>query len=451
MKLAIDWQQAAEIVGGRLISLNPGERFDDFVMDSRLVKEGSIFWTLRGKNHDAHNFLDAVIRSGASGIIIERGKAQALQKKPRHILETDDTLKALQRLAAWHRLRWKIPVAAVTGTNGKSTTKEMLRAILSTRGPACANKGNLNNQYGAPLSLLEMGPEHRSAVFELGASQRGDIQETGMLVRPDAGVITCVGPAHLEFFGNLEMVYQTKIEMAKCLAKNGTLIYNIDDPLLVRLNTEWKGRRLTFGQAEAADIRVAQSDDFALIHNNQRHELPVELLPHNRLNAAGAACAALALGWSWEEIERGLLSWQPLPMRMQVERRGKSKFILDAYNANPSSMRAALTALAQDKSNQRPLVAVLGDMKELGNYSQHYHAELGKWLGGLDIDRIFLAGPEMAHAFQAAKDAGSSSRMEYALTPSGWQAQLAALAKAGGTFLLKASRSMEFEKILEKI
>ncbi|MDD2774278.1 MAG: cyanophycin synthetase, partial [Elusimicrobiales bacterium] len=247
-----------------------------------------------------------------------------------------------------------------------------------------------------------------------------------------------------------ETVYQTKTELERCLQKNGTLIYNSDDALLSRLNTEWKGRRVTFGRGEDAQVRIAEGETPALVHDGRRHEIPLELMPHNRFNAAAAAGAALALGWTWEEIEAGLVAWKPLPMRMQTEIRGRSKFILDAYNANPSSMKAAIAGLL-DKSSKRPLVAVLGDMRELGCYSQQYHAELGKWLAGLDIDRIFLAGPEMRHAYDAARSAGAAGRSAYAAAPDGWIADLAKISREGGTFLIKASRAMEFEKILEKL
>ncbi|MFA5161245.1 MAG: UDP-N-acetylmuramoyl-tripeptide--D-alanyl-D-alanine ligase [Elusimicrobiales bacterium] len=449
MKLAITWKTAAEAMGGSLTSLNPEEMLDEFTTDSRLVKEGSVFWALRGKNRDAHEFLDDIARKGAAGAIIEHGRAKLFRKPPRHLIETADTLKALQRLSAWHRLRWKIPVAAVTGTNGKSTTKEMIKAILSVRGPACANAGNFNNQYGAPFSLLEMGPEHRSAVFELGASKQGDIQEIAQLVRPDAAVITCVGPAHLEFFGDLETVYRTKAEIAASLPPGGTLVYNADDPLLRRLDSQWRGRRITFGFGEA-DVRIAGEGGFALVHGGRRYEIPLELLRHDRHNAAAAASAALALGWNWEEIAQGLVSWKPLPMRMQTQTRGSLRLILDAYNANPVSMRAALDALSGG-GNPRPRIAALGDMKELGAHSARYHAELGQWLAGADIDKIFLAGPEMKHCADALSAAGAGGKMRHAQTPQEWLEELRQAAGNGGTVLLKASRAMKFEEIMDKL
>ena len=256
MKLDLSWEQAAAAMGGKLVRGSAQARFNNFVTDSRLAVKGAVFLALEGKNHDAHKFLPELAKGGLLGAVVSAGKSGMADGIPQ-VIEAPDTLLALQKLSSFHRDRFTIPVAAVTGTNGKSSTKEMLKSIFSQKGSTCANKGNLNNQYGLPFSLLELGPEHEFAVFELGASRSGDIQEIAALAKPQAAIITNVSAAHLEFFGDLETVYRTKIEIAASLSADGTLVYNTDDALLSRLDTQWKGKSITFGASPKARMRAA--------------------------------------------------------------------------------------------------------------------------------------------------------------------------------------------------
>lgn len=449
MKLDLSWEQAAAAMGGKLTRGSSDARFNDFVTDSRLAVKGTVFLALEGKNHDAHKFLPELGRAGLFGAIVKTGKAH-MAEGVAQVIEVPDTLLALQQLASFHRDRFDIPVAAVTGTNGKSSSKEMMKAIFSQKGNTCANKGNLNNQYGLPFSLLELGPEHQLAVFELGASRSGDIQEIARLAKPHAAVITNVSPAHLEFFGDLETIYRTKTEITACLQPGGTLIYNTDDPMLSRLDTQWKGKSITFGTSQKVRMRAADGDrGLALIYDGERHELEFSAPgQHNRLNAAGAAAAALALGLGWKEIAAGLASYKPLPGRLQIEKRGAASVIFDAYNSNPASAKAALDTLASAKA--RPLVAVLGDMKELGEHSGKYHRELGAYAAGLKLDRIFMAGPDIKPAYDAAIELGAKN-VVYSADYNRWLPELKATTAQGGTILLKASRAMGFEEILKQL
>lgn len=452
MNLKLTWETAAKAAGGVLSSGDPRSPFDSFVTDTRNSLPGQVFWALKGRNHDAHLFLETTLKSGASGWVIENGRGDSCSARPPHVIEAADTLKALQALAAFHRNRLGLRLAAITGSNGKSTTKEMLRYICSKAGNTCANPGNLNNQFGLPLSILELDPAHEYGVFELGASKEGDIQEIGIVARPDVAVLTNVSAAHLEFFRDIETVYRTKTELTRCLKPGGTLVYNADDSHLSRLDRQWKGNRVTFGFSKNADVRVAEgAGGVRLIHKGeQRLILPDSTQKYNRYNAAAAAAAATALGIGWEKIVSGFADFKPLPMRMQLEKIGDAVILLDAYNANPESMRAAVSSLIES-GLPSPRCVILGDMKELGDYSKKYHEELGDWLASLPLDMIFLAGIEMKAAADSVSTAGGSARLVYAESPDEWTEKLKEKIKKGGTYLLKASRAMQFEKILKKI
>lgn len=449
MDLNTDIGTLAGVVGGKLLKGGPHGPFRGFVTDSRKVKSGDFFWALKGGLHDAHDHLASTLDKGAAGWIAGEARVAEFKDLPAAVIGVKDTLSALQTLAAWHRRRFPLRVAAITGSNGKSTTKEMLRSIFAEAGPVCSNAGNLNNHFGLPLSLLELLPEHKFGVFELGASKKGDILEIGKLAGPSVAVITNIGPSHLEFFGDLETVFRTKTELIDCLEPDGVLVYNADDPYLKTL-VDRPGRKLSFGCGEA-DIRISgKGTDLTLAGRGDGITVSLPAGPkHDRLNAAAAAAAALACGLGFKEIKAGLESFTPPPMRMQrLELRG-SVVILDAYNANPASMNAALESVFSPAS-RRPVFLALGDMKELGRHSAGYHAELGEKLAGLGAEKIFLAGPEMKAAAEALRKKNGAAEFEYAGSPEAWAGELRAAISAGkGTFLLKASRSMKFEKLIE--
>jgi UDP-N-acetylmuramoyl-tripeptide--D-alanyl-D-alanine ligase len=226
MDLRTDIGTLAKVTAGRVIKGAPGAPFGRFETDTRRLKAGDFFWALKGEIHDAHDHLASALEKGAAGWLAGEDRIAALKALPGVVVGVRDTLKALQALAAWHRGRFDLRLATVTGSNGKSTTKEMLRSIFEKCGPTCSNAGNLNNHIGLPLSLLDILPEHKFGVFELGASKRGDISEIGELAVPSVAVITNIGPSHLRYFGDLETVFRTKTEIIDCLEPGGTLVYN---------------------------------------------------------------------------------------------------------------------------------------------------------------------------------------------------------------------------------
>jgi UDP-N-acetylmuramoyl-tripeptide--D-alanyl-D-alanine ligase len=446
MNLNIDLGTLALAAGGKLLKGDPAAPFNSFVTDTRRLKTGDFFWALKGASYDAHDFLPQTLPVGVSGWLAREDAVAGLAELPAAVVVVKDTLKALQALAAWHRQRFQIPLVAITGSNGKSTTKEMLRSIFSAAGETCSNAGNLNNQFGLPLSLLELGPEHKFGVFELGASRRGDIAEIGEVARPTCGIITNIGPSHLEYFGDMETIYETKTELAACLAPGGTLVYNYDDRYLSRLNGR-EFKKMTFGRDPGAGLRVLDGDALRLEYGGDIHRVRLPYAGgHNYLNAAAAAAAALSAGIDFSVIAKGLERYTPPPMRLQELRIKGATVILDAYNSNPQSAASAIKqALAMDK----PLYILMGDMKELGSHSAHYHTDLGAALAHTGAERVFLAGPEMQPAVDAYRNAGGKA-LVYAETLDGWIEEARGLIKAGrGTFLIKASRSMKFERIIE--
>ncbi len=450
MKLNLTFAKTAEIMKGELKSHTPSAKVTGFVTDSRVVTKGDAFIALKGLKHDAHQFINQVIEKGASLIVAEKAHCPEITDDKVSVIYVQNTLKALQDLAKYHRLNSTLKVAAVTGSNGKSTTKQMLKAICSQAGETVANMGNFNNQFGTPFSLLEIQPKHKYGIFELGASHPGDIDELAAIAVPDVAVITNVSAAHLEYFKDLETVYKTKTEIANHLNFGGTLVYNIDDPMLSRLQTQFKGKSISFGYSPAAALRILETQEkFSFTYKGEAYVLDINLHPHDKYNAAAAAAAAIALGIYMDEIKKGLLSFTPMPMRLEELDKDGVHFILDCYNANPASMKAALDILGKEPST--PRIAVLGDMKELGASSKDYHRLIARQLLDNQVDYAFLAGEQMHYAYEILQNAGAVHTV-YAKTPAEWTAQLKKLLKQkGGTCLVKASRSMNFENIFKEI
>ena len=445
MKLNLSLQKLASVTGGTLHAKDPERKIQSFVTDSRVVGPGDTFWALKGNAHDAHDFIADVIKKGATLVVGETGRLSAC--KNIDTLEVKNTLVALQELAKYHRLNHVLKVAAITGSNGKSTTKQMLKSICLQAGETIANMGNFNNQFGVPFSLLEIQPKHQYGVFELGASHPGDIAETANLVVPDVAVITNVSAAHLEFFKDLETVYKTKTEIVNALPSTGILVYNADDPLLARLEN-YKGKSIPFGFSPRADLRILDTEDFSFTYKNEAYVIKLHLERHNKLNAAAACAAAIGLGIYMDKIREGLLCFTPMPMRMERVQRGETTFILDCYNANPASMQNALGLLGKECNT--PRMAVLGDMKELGATSKEYHRLVAHWLLENKIDYAFLAGKEMKYAADIL-NGNTAIKLFYAEQPSAWTGDLKKLIAKGGVCLLKASRSMQFENIMKEI
>lgn len=448
MNLDMTWEELARAAGGRLVNGNPGDPVVSISTDTRDLSSAQAFWVLRGARFDAHDFLSEELARACDGWVVSR---PGLKPKPRHLVEVENSLKALQALALHHRRRFDIPIVGITGSNGKTTTKEMLACICRRVGPTCANAGNLNNQVGLPLSLLELGPSHRYGLFEMGASRPGDIAELGRIAQPVLAVLTNIGPAHIEFFKTLDQTFKTKSELIDCLPEEGgKAVINVDDPWLSSLEARLGDRAVTYGSDPRARIRFLGYEDMII----DRHKIRVSLKTFgnlSRYNAAAAAAAAWALGISPETIRQGLEDYEPSQMRLERRRHASgAELVLDAYNANPASMIAAIEGFCAEFSGLDK-VLVLGDMKELGADSERYHRELGQMIASLPIEAAYLAGAEMRAAYEAIKAAKPSLKAFYGATPDSWKENLAAELAPGRALFFKASRAMRFEQILDNL
>lgn len=429
--------------------------YESVCTDSRQLTEGCLFVALKGDRFDAHDFLAQVVKDGAAGVVVQEGRAGDLQGV--NVYEVKDTLHALGRLARFHRDRFQIPICAVTGSNGKTTTKELVASILSMRGPALKTHGNLNNEIGVPLTLFGLDTQHVAAVIEMGMNHLGEIARLTDIARPDAGLITIVQPAHLEGVGSIEGVAQAKGELLHGLAETATAAINLDDPRIAAQAKTVKAKQLTWGRAPEADVRLVSvepqgRDGLALRISYRGRDYPTALHlvgDHNAMNATGAFALALALGYSPDECVRGLETAQAHARRLQILDAPNGVTVIDdCYNANPASMNAALRTV-QELAAEGRAVAVLGDMLELGGAEAHEHTQLG--VAASDrVELLALFGPRMKQAHvQAVKRLGDRTRhFEDVAQLVAWlQHEL----KPNDFVLVKGSRGMRLERVVEAL
>jgi UDP-N-acetylmuramoyl-tripeptide--D-alanyl-D-alanine ligase len=456
MKLDFRLQDLAEVTGGRVTGGDPGLVVERVSTDTRTLEPGDLFIALQGPNHDGHNFAANAVSLGAAGVLVSRPAPGLPAAVP--CLEVPDTLAALQAMALAHRRRFPIRVIGITGSNGKTTTKEMTARVLAKAGRrVLSTKGNLNSQIGLPLMMLELESLHTHAVLEMGASQKGEIGRLAALAGPEVGVITGIGKAHLEFFGSLEGVLDTKWALVASLPKNGTAILNADDPLLMNRRPGLECPVLTFGldphaDVRAENIRLGPETVFDLCLPDARQEVRLSLPGlFNVRNALAAAAVGYAEKVGVRDMAEAFASFIPPKFRMQVhKRRDNVVFVLDAYNANPTSMRASLESFAA-MFPDRPKWAVLGSMKELGPGTESEHAALGETLASLPLDGVFFVGEEGSWVEKGlrARNAVLPLRL-FARNPDVRQA-LAGVLAPGAAVLFKASRSVKLEEVFEPL
>jgi UDP-N-acetylmuramoyl-tripeptide--D-alanyl-D-alanine ligase len=428
--------------------------------DTRAAAAGALFVALRGERFDGHAFLADAARAGAAAAVVsEAGAAAGLPR-----LLVADTLAALGAVAGHHRRRFDLPVVAVTGSNGKTTTREMVAAILATRGPVLKTEGNLNNEVGLPLTLLGLTAEHQAAVLELGMSHPGEIARLTALARPQVGLVTNAAAAHLAGLGSIDGVADAKAELYLGLPEGGVAVANADDPRMLR-RAQASGRRLlTFaaGRQRRGDVVVLEvlAQDatglrFLLGVGQRELEVTLPLVgAHNALNAAAAACAAIALGCSDREIVRGLAAVRPVGRRLRLERLASGALLVDdCYNANPLSMRAALATLADlaRAEGGRPLAA-LGDMLELGAEEAALHREVGAAAAAAGLARLLAFGPRSLETVAGAVAAGlPPERSFHTEDLAALAAATRAALSAGDVLLVKGSRGMKLERLVEAL
>jgi UDP-N-acetylmuramoyl-tripeptide--D-alanyl-D-alanine ligase len=450
-------KEIAEATGGVQLG-EPGAEVSDVSTDSRAAAAGALFVALRGERFDGHLFIEEAASRGVRVFLVDRAfQDTRLLPAGCSAVVVPDTLKALGDLALWHRLRFKLTVIAVTGSNGKTTTKEMLSRILAQTGPGLKTQGNLNNLIGLPLTILRLTGRERWVVLEMGMSAFGEIDRLAQIAAPEVGVITNAFASHLETLGDLAGVARAKGELFLRLAPGGVAIYNVDDPLISKCQTPSGVIRLTFGlrgaEVSSASIRSMGKRGESFILRLPDGEWPVRLRAfgrHNVYNALAAAAAAHAVGINGDLIRLGLEDFTPFEKRFQLEQIGGVTLIDDSYNANPASMAAALETLGEVREDGR-LAAVLGDMLELGAGAKAAHLELGRLAAGC-VERLYLLGGMAGCVAEGAAEVGlAGESVQVGRGHEELARELLLWLKPGDCVLFKGSRGMRMERVAQAV
>ena len=444
MLKALKLSELTGALNARLIAADAS--FDGVSIDSRAIKPGQLFIALTGPRFDGHDYLNDVASLGAAGALVEREVADCALPQ----LLVKDARQALGQLGAMNRAAFTHPVAAITGSSGKTTVKEMLASILRTRGSVLATRGNLNNDLGVPLTLLELAPEHTAAVIELGASRLGEIAYTVAMTKPHVAVLNNAGTAHVGEFGGPEKIVEAKGEIIEGLEADGIAVLNLDDKAFAIWKARAAGRQvLTFALSNvsanfyASDLdRDARGCPAFILHSPEGEErVQLNLLgTHNVANALASAAAAHALGVSLSGIVAGLGAVQPVKGRTVAQLASNGMRVIDdTYNANPTSMCAAVDILAGFSGRT---VLVLGDIGELGEWAEQGHRDVGEYARG-KVCALYAVGPLMAHAVNAFGEQAWHFSTQAELIKA-----LEAEQDTNTTILIKGSRSAAMENIV---
>ena len=424
-----------------------------YSIDSRTLNPGDLFIAITGERFDGHDYVQTALEKGAVGAIVQAGRKVA--GDPLRLLQVEDTLKALQLLGAAARRLWGKPLLAVTGSAGKTTTKEILAHILATRFRVMKSSGNLNNHIGLPLQLLKLEAEHDLAVVEMGMNHAGEIRALGALAHHDLAVVTTVAPVHLEFFGSLAEIARAKYEIIETLPSGGVAVLNADDDYVCQFGRDFKGKVVTFGIKRSADVSAqkiklngAEGSTFELVVGSVGEPVTFPLVgEHNIYNALAAAAAAMDRGISPSQAAAALSSIAPPDKRGQVLHLHGATIINDCYNSNPRALEAMIDTLASMKAERR--ILVVGEMLELGPTAEALHRECGKHAAEKKIDMV-IGVRGMARVVAEAA-CGSGTQAQFVETPEQAGEWLARNLRPGDAVLLKASRGVKLERALEML
>lgn len=453
---ALTLRQLLEAVSGTL--LGDFDNLDavaaDVSTDSRSITPGCLFIPLEGERFDGHSFINCALEAGAAGCLTARERESYLPGK--FYVKVRSTQRALWDLARYYKKLFPIPFIAITGSVGKTTTKDMTAAVLGAKFHVHKTEGNFNNDIGVPLTLLKLEKHHQVSVVEMGMDHAGEIDDLARLVEPDMALITNIGDAHIENLGSRENIFKAKCEVFPHLKQDGLAVLNGDDSLLATLRGTLPQRTVFVGTGQGLDYTARDLDSDGAGHLSCRIKTPRSQFEAN-IPALGshmvyptlmAAAVGEALGMAPDEIIRGIGAFLPTKMRMNIIRcKGDIMILNDAYNANPQSMRAAAAVLG-DAGQKRRKVAVVGDMKELGPGSEQFHRAVGGYFAQAGADRLIAVGDQARFMAEGAKAAGLE-QADWFPSLDGAKNALSREVRAGVTILVKASRSMAFEKIVD--
>lgn len=428
--------------------------FNSVSTDTRKIEKGDIFIALKGERFDAHDFLEEAVKRGAQALIVNR-KIEKVLGVPQ--LVVGDTLEALQSLANYNRISFDVPLVGITGSNGKTTTKDMVAAVLGQKYQTLKTKGNFNNEIGLPLTLLELDETYQAAVLEMGMSGLGEIDLLGRIARPNIVIITNIGETHLEKLGSVENIALAKSEILNHLDDKGLAIFNGEDQLIQKVAANFQGKKLFYGfeskfDCWAEDINTVDNkgQSFIINLNGEKHEIFLPILgKHNILNAMAAVLVGTRLGLNIQDIKLGLESLKLTSMRLEIIERENFTVINDAYNASPVSMKASIKILKEMGSNTRT-IAVLGDMYELGDRTEEGHREVGEAVAGEGIELLIGVGNLAKYIVEGAKAGGlSENRLFHVSNNQEARELLGKIGRKGDLVLLKGSRGMKMEEIIQ--
>jgi UDP-N-acetylmuramoyl-tripeptide--D-alanyl-D-alanine ligase len=455
LRAALTLADVLAATGGALVTPAAGElAFGSVSIDSRTVEPGALFVAIEGPRFDGHDFLAEAASRGAAGAVVDR-ESPAPPGWPR--VRVADTTRALSDLARHARREADLPVVGVTGSVGKTTTKDMTAGLLATRGPVLKTAGNLNNRYGLPLTLLRLRPGHTAAVLEMGMSAPGELRALSRLAEPDVATITRVAPVHLEFFPSVDAIAEAKAEILEGLRPGGAAVLNADDPRVRAIGERFPGRKVWFGGDRGHDVSAegwrgtAFGMRFDLWVAGRAVEVALPLAgPHFLTDFLAAAAAAHVLGIAPEAMAAAAATFRPAPHRGEVRRLGEDVVLLDdCYNSSPEALEAAVVALSLAPGRRH--VAVLGDMLELGPTGPLLHRERGRALAGR-VDALAVVGPLAREILEGAREAGvSPASLHYFSTAAEAAAAVPDLVRPGDAVLVKGSRGVRLEAVVDAI
>lgn len=464
MKLPLS--KIAEFIGANTESRqsDPNAIATGYSIDSRTILPGELFFAVKGEKMNGHDFVHAALERGAVGAVVSRARladvtghletGKHVPDSSAKLIAVEDTLVALQTLATSVRRLWGRPIIAVTGSAGKTTTKEAIAYVLATRMRVHKSEGNFNNHFGLPLMLLKVQPEHDIAVVELGMSHLGEIKALAQIAQPEAGVVTNVAPVHLEFFDSIAGIARAKYELVQSLPGGGTAVLNADDQYVSQFGREFKGKVVTYGLSPTATVRAENiqargenGSTFDVVIGNQRQSAALPLVgSHNVYNALAAIAVAIERGLTLADAADALKSLTPAEKRGQVVRLGNISVVNDCYNSNPKALAAMVDALASMPAKRRIVVA--GEMLELGPEGKRMHEDVGRHIAEKKIDFVIGVRGLAENIVTAGREGGVSG--EFFATPEEAGEWLSRETSDGDVVLLKASRGVKLEKALTR-
>ncbi len=445
---------------GEVLCSKGTDTYKGISIDSRKISKNELFVAIKGENHDGHSFVEHVLGKGISGFVIckkDINKMPVTKWKNKNItcVAVDDTTQALGNLARFQRRRSKASVIAITGSNGKTTTRGLVSSVMEQKFSTISTMGNYNNEIGLPLTLFRLSQHHEKAVVELGMNHLGEIRALSKIAEPDMGIITNIGPAHLEGVGSLDGVMQAKGELLGEIKKTGTAILNADDPKILNLAEKTHVPVLFFGFSEKAAVRALsvksdKSETFFTLAL-PTGEISIQIgIPGTFMisNALAAAAAGYQAGLSLREIKKGLEQFQPSQGRMNIIKNKGVNIIDDAYNANPDSMKSAIHTLLSLKEKERGIL-VLGDMLELGDHADSLHQEIGTLAAESDIHTLYATGNFAGAVEKGARDGDMDADRIFTGTHKEILEHLKKNITAKDWILIKGSRGMKMETIVK--